>query len=75
MSTRSRVGRGEGRYIVPLPEKLKPVSIGEHWTSYGKATQVGYRYCEGCSQPKPKNRRPLVKGWRCNDCVTTEVRK
>lgn len=29
---------------------------------------TGRRYCETCRHYKPRNARPLVKGWKCTDC-------
>lgn len=28
----------------------------------------GKRFCESCRTMKPKNGKPHVKGWICNDC-------
>lgn len=33
-------------------------------------THDGLRFCECCSKRKPKNNRPHVKGWKCDDCAT-----
>ena len=70
---KSRAGRGEGRYVVPLPDTLKPAAIGSHWTAAGLAFQYGYGFCEGCQQSRPKPRRRPNKGWRCNHCTTKEI--
>lgn len=28
------------------------------------------RFCETCQTLKPKGRRPAVKGWKCDDCLS-----
>jgi hypothetical protein len=60
------------QYLIPYPEQLKPEVANGHWTAAGKAAKSGFTYCEGCCTYQPKNRRPHVKGWRCDTCYTTE---
>lgn len=32
----------------------------------------GRRFCESCRTLKPKNGKPHVKGWKCDDCERGE---
>ena len=36
---------------------------------FGKTQKRCERFCESCSQVKPSNGKPHVKGWQCTDCI------
>lgn len=52
--------KGEGNYLQKLRDKPSNEDV---FLRYHR------RFCETCSQYKPKGKREAVKGWKCDNCL------
>lgn len=62
------VGSGPrgGRFHALSPERAANEQLRPR--AGGLFLSYQMRFCSSCNSMKPRNKRPMVKGWKCNDC-------
>jgi hypothetical protein len=63
------VGTFEAQHRIGIGNAIQEVRDRKIDMVLSKDSRQGLRYCETCHSLKPKNNRPLIKGWKCTYCA------